>query len=134
MIKYATALRLRTAETEQVPRRFMAGNGPLVLEELGRVVRTIFACDYLADEQLRRGINSGLQVENWISADDKIFYGREGVLTGADSEHAETAGSGWTRKLGSTSPWPERTPVIGESTVPDMPTQSYDSGGVFQPD
>ncbi|MGN9844230.1 Tn3 family transposase [Nonomuraea sp. H19] len=28
MIKYATALRLRTAETEQVLRRFMKGNGP----------------------------------------------------------------------------------------------------------
>lgn len=30
-------------------------------------------------------------MENWNGANDKIFYGREGVLTGSDREHAEVS-------------------------------------------
>ena len=49
MVKYATALRLGTAEAEQVLRRFTRGGGPKhptyqAMEELGRVIRTIFIC------------------------------------------------------------------------------------------
>ncbi|SRR5712692_1589427 len=83
MIKYATAMRLGTAETEAILRRFTS-TGPqhpayLAFLELGRAVKTIFLCRYLESEELRREIQEGLNIiENWNGANTFIYYGRNG--------------------------------------------------------
>lgn len=85
MVKYATALRLGTADAESILRRFTRNNVQhptyQALAELGKVIKTVFLCEYLQSEQLRREIHEGLNVvENWNSANGFIFYGKSGEI------------------------------------------------------
>lgn len=85
MVKYTTALRVGTAETEAILRRFTRNNlqHPTykALAELGKALKTIFLCQYLQSPELRREIQEGLNViENWNSANGFILYGKGGEI------------------------------------------------------
>ena len=96
MVKFATALRLGTAETEAILRRFTR-TGPQhptyqAFAELGKAVKTIFLCEYLHSPELRREIQEGLNViENWNSANSFIFYGRCSEISTNNREAQEAA-------------------------------------------
>ena len=78
MIKYTTALKLGTATAEAIMKRFTRNNlqHPTykALQEPGKVIKTIFLCEYLSAKLLRTEVNEGLNViENWNSANGFIF-------------------------------------------------------------
>jgi TnpA family transposase len=94
MIKYVTAVRLGTAETEAILRRFTRNNVQhptyKAFSELGKAVKTIFLCRYLNSEDLRREINDGLNVvEQWNGANDFVFFARRGEMTSNRREDHE---------------------------------------------
>ena len=94
MVKYATALRLGTAETESILKRFTR-NGikhPTyhALAELGKAIKTIFLCRYLNSEELRQEIHAGLNViERWNSVNGFIFYGKNSEFSSNRLEEQE---------------------------------------------
>jgi len=94
MVKYVTAVRLGTAETEAILRRFTRNNVQhptyKAFAELGKAVKTIFLCRYLHSEEMRREINEGLNViEQWNSANDFIFFARHGEFASNRREDHE---------------------------------------------
>jgi TnpA family transposase len=94
MVKYATALRLGTAETEAILRRFTRNNVQhptyQALAELGRAVKTIFLARYLHSLALRHEIHEGLNtIERWNGANDFIYFARHGEMTSNRREDHE---------------------------------------------
>ena len=94
MVKYTTALRLGTAQTEAILRRFTRTNVThptyKAFAELGKAVKTIFLCRYLHSEPRRREINEGLNViEQWNGANDFVFFAKRGEFASNRREDHE---------------------------------------------
>jgi TnpA family transposase len=93
---YATALRIGTADADAILRRFTRSNVQhptyQALGELGRVIKTLFLCEYLSDRRLRQEIQEALNViEQWNSVNGFIFHGKGGELLSNRPEDQEIA-------------------------------------------
>ena len=82
MMKHATAIRVGTASTEAILRRFTRNaTHPTyrAMLEVGRAEKTIFLANYLRDRDLQQDTEGGLNVvEHWNGANDIICYGKRG--------------------------------------------------------
>jgi TnpA family transposase len=82
LIKYATAIRVGTASTETILRRFTRNASHPVYQamlEVGRAQKTIFVARSLRLRDLQREIKEGLNVvESWNRANSVIRYGNSG--------------------------------------------------------
>jgi TnpA family transposase len=92
-IKYATAIRLRTASTEAILRRFTrTASHPTyqAMLEIRRAQRTIFVAKYLRDRDLQRQVHEGLNVVESFNGVNKIIsYGQQGELTSNRADEQE---------------------------------------------
>ncbi|MFC4016233.1 Tn3 family transposase [Nonomuraea purpurea] len=85
VIKYATAIRTRTASTEAILSRFTrTASHPAyqAILQIGRAARATFVARYLRDRDLQREIEEGLNVvEAWNRANAVLCYGRGGEIS-----------------------------------------------------
>lgn len=109
LVKYVAALRLGTADAEDILRRFTRANVQhptyAAMAELGKVYKTLFLCEHLRLPELRREIQQGLNVvETWNSGDSVGVCGRLTLGAGAAPR------GGPTRTLQPhAGRWPRRT-------------------------
>jgi TnpA family transposase len=96
MVRFASALKVGTAEAESILRRFTRSNlqHPTyrALSELGRAVKTVFLCEYLSSLELRQEVHEGLNtIESWNAANSFIFYGKGGEVAANRLEEQEVS-------------------------------------------
>jgi TnpA family transposase len=96
MVQYSTAMKLGTADTEDILRRFTRDNAQhptyRALATLGEACKTAFLCRYLRLPALRREIREGLQVvENWNSVNGFIYFARGAEIASNRVDDQEVA-------------------------------------------
>ena len=93
MVRFASALKVGTAEAESILRRFTRSNPKHPTHRaLGRAVKTVFPCEYLSSLELRREGHEGLNtLESWNAANSFVFYGKGGEVAANRLEELEVS-------------------------------------------
>ena len=96
IIKNTIALKSKKATPDIILKKYTANNLKhpvyLALQELGRVIKTIFLFRYLCSQELREEIHEGLNVvERWNGVNDFIYYGKKSTISKNDVFSQEEA-------------------------------------------